>query len=101
MTLIWHQSACVEWKKILVNQITRLKTFSLLQHCICIEVQCCYYPPCAQVHCLVEHGAVLERADNNGTRGPERTTGCQNPALVASLLKKGSKTGTNTMFIMQ
>ncbi|KAF0042970.1 hypothetical protein F2P81_004307 [Scophthalmus maximus] len=48
------------------------------------------------VHCLVEHGAVLERADNNGTRGPERTTGCQNPALVASLLKKGSKTGHAT-----
>ncbi|KAG8001303.1 Protein TANC1, partial [Nibea albiflora] len=41
------------------------------------------------VHCLVEHGAVLERADNN--RGSDRTTGCQNPALVASLLKKGSK----------
>lgn len=49
-----------------------------------------------QVHCLVEHGAVLERADNNSTRGSERTTGCQNPALVASLLKKGSKMGINT-----
>ncbi|XP_073320788.1 protein TANC1-like [Pagrus major] len=48
------------------------------------------------VHCLVEHGAVLERADNNGTRGSDRTTGCQNPALVASLLKKGSKTGYRT-----
>ncbi|XP_074470601.1 protein TANC1-like [Sebastes fasciatus] len=48
------------------------------------------------VHCLVEHGAVLERADNNGTRGSDRTTGCQNPALVASLLKKGSKMGYKT-----
>uniref|UniRef100_UPI0037E84B24 protein TANC1-like n=1 Tax=Semicossyphus pulcher TaxID=241346 RepID=UPI0037E84B24 len=47
------------------------------------------------VHCLVEHGAVLERADNNG-RGSDRATGCQNPALVASLLKKGSKTGYRT-----
>ncbi|KAE8297457.1 Protein TANC1 Tetratricopeptide repeat, ankyrin repeat and coiled-coil domain-containing protein 1 [Larimichthys crocea] len=46
------------------------------------------------VHCLVEHGAVLERADNN--RGSDRTTGCQNPALVASLLKKGSKMGYKT-----
>ncbi|XP_041839475.1 protein TANC1-like [Melanotaenia boesemani] len=45
------------------------------------------------VHSLVEHGAVLERADNNGTRGSERVAGCQNPALVASLLKKGSKMG--------
>ncbi|XP_058484843.1 protein TANC1-like isoform X2 [Solea solea] len=51
------------------------------------------------VHCLVEHGAVLERADNNSnsssssSRGSERKTGCQNPALVASLLKKGSKMG--------
>ncbi|XP_039983751.1 protein TANC1-like [Xiphias gladius] len=45
------------------------------------------------VHCLVEHGAVLERADNNDTRG---STGCQNPALVASLLKKGSKMGYRT-----
>lgn len=46
-----------------------------------------------QVHCLVEHGAVLERTDNGGTR--DRTGGCQNPALVASLLKKASKTGTS------
>uniref|UniRef100_A0A3P8WG48 Tetratricopeptide repeat, ankyrin repeat and coiled-coil containing 1a n=1 Tax=Cynoglossus semilaevis TaxID=244447 RepID=A0A3P8WG48_CYNSE len=46
------------------------------------------------VHCLVEHGAVLERSDNNSTRGTDRKTGCQNPALVASLLKKGSKTGS-------
>lgn len=53
-----------------------------------------------QVHCLVEHGAVLERADNNGTRGSEPTTGCQNPALVASVLKKGTKMGINiTLFI--
>lgn len=52
---------------------------------------------CGQVHCLVEHGAVLERADNNDTRG---STGCQNPALVASLLKKGSKMGINTMPII-
>uniref|UniRef100_A0A8C7YPV2 Tetratricopeptide repeat, ankyrin repeat and coiled-coil containing 1a n=1 Tax=Oryzias sinensis TaxID=183150 RepID=A0A8C7YPV2_9TELE len=44
------------------------------------------------VHILVEHGAVLERADNSGTRGSERAAGCQNPALVASLLKKESKT---------
>ncbi|XP_029353253.1 protein TANC1-like [Echeneis naucrates] len=44
------------------------------------------------VHCLVEHGAVLERADNS-SRGSDQTTGCQNPALVASLLKKGSKMG--------
>lgn len=50
---------------------------------------CCDVP--VQVHCLVEHGAVLERADNGGTR--DRTSGCQNPALVASLLKKASKTG--------
>ncbi|CAI5645139.1 unnamed protein product [Oreochromis niloticus] len=42
------------------------------------------------VHCLVENGAVLERADNS-SRGSDRATGCQNPALVASLLKKGSK----------
>ncbi|KAI3376955.1 hypothetical protein L3Q82_000193 [Scortum barcoo] len=48
------------------------------------------------VHCLLEHGAVLERADNNGTRGSDRTTGCQNPALVASVLKKGSKMGHAT-----
>ncbi|CAB1426187.1 unnamed protein product, partial [Pleuronectes platessa] len=48
------------------------------------------------VHCLVENGAVLERADNNSTRGSDRATGCQNPALVASLLKKGSKTGHAT-----
>ncbi|XP_028256866.1 protein TANC1-like [Parambassis ranga] len=48
------------------------------------------------VHCLVEHGAVLERADSNGNRGSDRVTGCQNPALVASLLKKGSKTGYRT-----
>ncbi|XP_068435470.1 protein TANC1-like isoform X2 [Clinocottus analis] len=48
------------------------------------------------VHCLVENGAVLERGDNNGTRGSDRTTGCQNPALVASLLKKGSKMGYKT-----
>lgn len=45
------------------------------------------------MHHLVEHGAVLERADNNGTRAAEQTSGCQNPALVASLLKKGSKMG--------
>uniref|UniRef100_A0A3Q1F5U5 Tetratricopeptide repeat, ankyrin repeat and coiled-coil containing 1a n=1 Tax=Acanthochromis polyacanthus TaxID=80966 RepID=A0A3Q1F5U5_9TELE len=48
------------------------------------------------VHCLVDHGAVLERADNNGTRGSDRAAGCQNPALVASLLKKGSKMGYRT-----
>ncbi|XP_067352202.1 protein TANC1-like isoform X1 [Channa argus] len=48
------------------------------------------------VHCLVEHGALLERADNNSTKGSDRTTGCQNPALVASLLKKGSKMGYKT-----
>lgn len=47
----------------------------------------------AQVHCLVEHGAALERTDGGGTR--DRTGGCQNPALVASLLKKASKTGTS------
>lgn len=41
---------------------------------------------------------MLERADNNGTRASDRTPGCQNPALVASLLKKGSKMGINTMF---
>uniref|UniRef100_A0A7N6FGS4 Tetratricopeptide repeat, ankyrin repeat and coiled-coil containing 1a n=1 Tax=Anabas testudineus TaxID=64144 RepID=A0A7N6FGS4_ANATE len=48
------------------------------------------------VHCLVEHGAVLERTDNNSTRGSERPTGCQNPALVASLLKKGTRMGHAT-----
>ncbi|GAA6219607.1 protein TANC1-like [Lates japonicus] len=48
------------------------------------------------VHCLVDHGAVLERSENNGSRGSDRTTGCQNPALVASLLKKGSKMGYRT-----
>uniref|UniRef100_A0A672Y919 Tetratricopeptide repeat, ankyrin repeat and coiled-coil containing 1a n=1 Tax=Sphaeramia orbicularis TaxID=375764 RepID=A0A672Y919_9TELE len=48
------------------------------------------------VHCLVDHGAVLERAENSGNRGSERTPGCQNPALVASLLKKGSKMGHAT-----
>ncbi|XP_034076872.1 protein TANC1-like isoform X1 [Gymnodraco acuticeps] len=47
------------------------------------------------VHCLVEHGAVLER-DTTATRGSERGPGCQNPALVASLLKKGSKMGYKT-----
>uniref|UniRef100_A0A674N020 Tetratricopeptide repeat, ankyrin repeat and coiled-coil containing 1 n=1 Tax=Takifugu rubripes TaxID=31033 RepID=A0A674N020_TAKRU len=46
------------------------------------------------VHCLVENGAVLERTDNGGAR--DRTSGCQNPALVASLLKKASKTGHAT-----
>ncbi|KAM3625654.1 uncharacterized protein V6R79_015544 [Siganus canaliculatus] len=46
------------------------------------------------VHCLVDHGAVLERSDNS--RGSERATGCQNPALVTSLLKKASKTGYKT-----
>lgn len=49
-----------------------------------------------QVHCLVENGAVLERTDNGGAR--DRTSGCQNPALVASLLKKASKTGMSCMF---
>ncbi|XP_070816101.1 protein TANC1-like [Chaetodon trifascialis] len=48
------------------------------------------------VHFLVEHGAVLERADNNGARGSDRATGCQNPALVASVLKKGSKMAYRT-----
>ncbi|XP_047218740.1 protein TANC1-like isoform X2 [Girardinichthys multiradiatus] len=48
------------------------------------------------VHSLVEHGAVLERSDNSGTRGSDRPAGCQNPALVASLLKKGSKTSYKT-----
>ncbi|XP_026175588.1 protein TANC1-like [Mastacembelus armatus] len=48
------------------------------------------------VHYLVEHGAVLERADCNSARGSDRTAGCQNPALVASLLKKGSKMGYRT-----
>ncbi|XP_033478366.2 protein TANC1-like [Epinephelus lanceolatus] len=48
------------------------------------------------VHCLVEHGAVLERPDNSSTRGSDRTVGCQNPALVASVLKKGSKMGYRT-----
>lgn len=57
----------------------------------------CCYSVHDQVHCLVEHGAVLERADNSSSRGPDRTTGCQNPALVASLLKKASKTGINTI----
>ncbi|XP_077419862.1 protein TANC1-like isoform X2 [Vanacampus margaritifer] len=44
------------------------------------------------VHFLLDHGAVLERTDSNGSRAAERTPGCQNPTLVASLLKKGSKT---------
>lgn len=58
---------------------------------------CCYcYSVHNQVQCLVEHGAVLERADNSATRGSDRTAGCQNPALVASLLKKASKTGINS-----
>ncbi|XP_028999873.1 protein TANC1-like isoform X2 [Betta splendens] len=48
------------------------------------------------VHCLMEHGAVLERADATSTRGSERASGCQNPALVASVLKKGGKTGYKT-----
>ncbi|KAM3876900.1 protein TANC1-like [Diretmus argenteus] len=48
------------------------------------------------VHYLVDHGAVLERPDNNGTRAPDQTSGCQNPMLVASLLKKGSKMGYRT-----
>lgn len=52
-----------------------------------------------QVHCLVENGAVLERADNS-SRGSDRATGCQNPALVASLLKKGSKMGMNPFFCL-
>lgn len=54
-----------------------------------------------QVHCLVEHGAMVERADNSGTRSSERTAGCQNPALVASLLKKASKTSTKKMFFSE
>uniref|UniRef100_A0A8C5H5I1 Protein TANC1-like n=1 Tax=Gouania willdenowi TaxID=441366 RepID=A0A8C5H5I1_GOUWI len=45
------------------------------------------------VQCLVERGAVLERTDN---RGSDRAASCQNPALVASLLKKGSKSGHAT-----
>lgn len=57
---------------------------------------CYYYSVHDQVQCLVEHGAVLERADNSATRGSDRTAGCQNPALVASLLKKASKTGINS-----
>ncbi|XP_049574188.1 protein TANC1 isoform X2 [Syngnathus scovelli] len=44
------------------------------------------------VHFLLDHGAVLERTDSGGSRAADRTPGCQNPALVASLLKKGSKT---------
>uniref|UniRef100_A0A096MAC4 Tetratricopeptide repeat, ankyrin repeat and coiled-coil containing 1a n=1 Tax=Poecilia formosa TaxID=48698 RepID=A0A096MAC4_POEFO len=48
------------------------------------------------VHSLVEHGAVLEGSDNGGTRGSDRPAGCQNPALVASLLKKGSRTSHAT-----
>ncbi|XP_041641080.1 protein TANC1-like [Cheilinus undulatus] len=48
------------------------------------------------VHCLLDNGAVLERADNNSGRGSDRPPGCQNPALVASLLKKGSKTSYRT-----
>lgn len=44
---------------------------------------------------MVENGAVLDRPDNGSSRGSDRTSGCQNPALVASLLKKASKTGTN------
>ncbi|KAK7913178.1 hypothetical protein WMY93_013389 [Mugilogobius chulae] len=48
------------------------------------------------VHCLVDHGAVLERTEHNGSRASERSIGCQNPALVASLLKKGSKMGHAT-----
>lgn len=54
------------------------------------------YDAHGQVHCLVEHGAVLERTDTGGAR--DRTSGCQNPALVASLLKKASKTGMSSMF---
>lgn len=42
---------------------------------------------------------MLERADNSGTRGSERAAGCQNPALVASLLKKGSKTSKKNYFV--
>uniref|UniRef100_A0A3Q2YES1 Tetratricopeptide repeat, ankyrin repeat and coiled-coil containing 1a n=1 Tax=Hippocampus comes TaxID=109280 RepID=A0A3Q2YES1_HIPCM len=48
------------------------------------------------VHFLLDHGAVLERTDSNGSRAVERTPGCQNPALVASLLKKSFKTGHAT-----
>ncbi|XP_019742428.1 protein TANC1-like [Hippocampus comes] len=48
------------------------------------------------VHFLLDHGAVLERTDSNGSRAVERTPGCQNPALVASLLKKSFKTGYRT-----
>lgn len=44
---------------------------------------------------MVENGAVLDRPDNVSGRGSDRTSGCQNPALVASLLKKASKTGTD------
>ncbi|XP_061609326.1 protein TANC1 isoform X3 [Phyllopteryx taeniolatus] len=43
------------------------------------------------VHFLLEHGAALRRMENNGSIAAERTVGCQNPALVASLLKKGSR----------
>ncbi|CAL1603647.1 unnamed protein product [Knipowitschia caucasica] len=48
------------------------------------------------VHCLVDHGAVLERTEHNASRASEASIGCQNPALVASLLKKGSKMGYRT-----
>lgn len=58
---------------------------------------CFCYAVHNQVHCLVENGAVLERPDNGSTRGPDKATGCQNPALVASLLKKASKTGTKSL----
>lgn len=58
---------------------------------------------------MVENGAVLDRADNGSSRGSDRTSGCQNPALVASLLKKASKTGTtpeqplaaNMLFVLE
>ncbi|XP_061830552.1 protein TANC1-like isoform X1 [Nerophis lumbriciformis] len=48
------------------------------------------------VHFLLEHGGVLERSEKNGSRAAELSPGCQNPALVVSLLKKGSKMGYKT-----
>ncbi|KAM6979934.1 protein TANC1-like [Aplochiton taeniatus] len=48
------------------------------------------------VQYLVDRGAVLERSSHGGTRPSDQAAGCQNPALVVSLLKKGHKQGYRT-----
>ncbi|KAL1021878.1 hypothetical protein UPYG_G00019210 [Umbra pygmaea] len=48
------------------------------------------------VQYLVEKGATVEQVDQSGGRPVERTVGCRNTAVVAALLKKGTKQGYRT-----